>query len=73
MGQATVVKGAYSGYCLRLIQTDFTKLGKCSVQEAVFPIWGGYMLYEGQLVSRYWAQKWAPGAAALPNSRLLSC
>ena len=24
MGQATVVKGAYSGYCLWLIQTDFT-------------------------------------------------
>ena len=24
MGQVTVVKGAYSGYCLWLIQTDFT-------------------------------------------------
>ena len=23
MGQATAVKGAYSGYCLRSIQTDF--------------------------------------------------
>ena len=37
MGQVTVVKGAYSGYCLWSIQTDFRipKLGKFSVQEAV--------------------------------------